>query len=47
MAQAAISILRDQHKELTGGIYTPATLGQSYVDRLEKVGFKTETKIYE
>ncbi|RFU23700.1 hypothetical protein B7463_g12639, partial [Scytalidium lignicola] len=47
MSTAAISILRDEHKELTGGVYTPATLGESFIDRLVEGGFKIETKIYE
>lgn len=46
LAQGAMSILRDQH-ELTGGIYTPATLGQKFIDRLQTVGFKYETKFFD
>ncbi|RYC60489.1 hypothetical protein CHU98_g5709 [Xylaria longipes] len=32
---------------LSGGIYTPACLGQGYIDRLDEAGFKIETKIIE
>jgi short subunit dehydrogenase-like uncharacterized protein len=46
VASAAISLLRDDHK-LEGGVYTPACLGQKFVDRLEEGGFKFERKIYE
>ncbi|RDL34459.1 Uncharacterized protein BP5553_07587 [Venustampulla echinocandica] len=46
ISSAAISILRDEHK-LTGGIYTPACLGQKFVDRLETAGFKFEKTISE
>lgn len=46
VAMAAISILRDDHKELSGGgFYTPAMLGQAYVDRLDKAGFKWEIDV--
>lgn len=45
MSQAAITILRDDYKELTGGIYTPATLGQKFIDRLDGAGFKFQTKM--
>ncbi len=30
---------------LEGGIYTPACLGQPYIDRLDAAGFKFESKI--
>ena len=46
LAQAAISILVDDHK-LPGGIYTPACLGQKFIDRLDDAGFKFETKFFE
>lgn len=45
-ALAAISILQDEHK-LSGGIYTPACLGQKFIDRLDGAGFKLETKFFE
>ncbi|KAH8801485.1 Saccharopine dehydrogenase-domain-containing protein [Xylogone sp. PMI_703] len=47
MSTAAISLLRDEHKDLTGGVYTPATLGEKFIDRLGELGFKIETKVYE
>lgn len=46
LGEAAISILRDEHK-LTGGIYTPACLGQKFIDRVDAGGFKFERKIFE
>jgi short subunit dehydrogenase-like uncharacterized protein len=46
LAEAAISILRDEHK-LTGGIYTPASLGQKFIDRLQSAGFKFEKTFYD
>ena len=46
LAESAISILKDKHK-LSGGIYTPACLGQSFIDRLDADGFKFEKKIFE
>ena len=45
-SQAAISILRDGHN-LSGGIYTPACLGQKFIDRLDGAGFKLEKKFFE
>ena len=49
MAEAAISIVRDGNKmaahELGGGILTPATLGQAYVDRLRKAGVMLEARM--
>jgi short subunit dehydrogenase-like uncharacterized protein len=41
-----MTILRDNHK-LCGGVYTPASLGQKFVDRLEEGGMKFEKKFYE
>lgn len=41
-----MSILRDEH-ELPGGIYTPACLGQKYIDRLEPAGFIIQKKFLE
>lgn len=46
LAQAAISILRDEH-ELSGGVYTPACLGQKFIDRLDGAGFKFERKFFD
>ncbi|KAI9850666.1 MAG: hypothetical protein M1824_003190 [Vezdaea acicularis] len=47
--EAAMAILRDDTyaKKLGGGILTPATLGQPFVERLEKAGVKFETKLVE
>lgn len=39
-------LLEDDHG-LSGGIYTPACLGQGFIDRLDESGFKMETKIIE
>jgi len=47
LAQAAISILRDEHETLHGGVYTPACLGEKFVDRLGTAGLKVEQKFYE
>lgn len=46
LAEAAISILRDDHA-LPGGIYTPASLGQKFIDRLQSAGIKFEKKFYD
>ncbi|KAK1769368.1 Saccharopine dehydrogenase-domain-containing protein [Phialemonium atrogriseum] len=43
-AQAASTILEDDI-ELEGGIYTPACLGQGFIDRLNDAGFRFETKM--
>lgn len=47
LAEAAMVILRDDDipKKLGGGILTPATLGQPFVDRLLGAGCTFETKI--
>ncbi len=44
MVQGALTILEDDIK-LDGGVYTPACLGQSFIDRLDRAGFhfKTDT----
>lgn len=50
VSEAAMVILNDEdkvRKVSRGGIVTPATLGQSYVDRLEKSGVKIETSIWD
>ncbi|KAK7911268.1 saccharopine dehydrogenase [Apiospora marii] len=44
LAQAAYSIINDDH-QLEGGVYTPACLGQQFIDRLDGEGFKIETKL--
>ncbi|KAM3073854.1 hypothetical protein ACMFMG_008477 [Clarireedia jacksonii] len=46
LAQGAMTILRDNH-ELSGGVYTPASLGQKFVDRLQEGGMRFEKKFYE
>jgi len=46
LAEAAISILRDEHK-LAGGVYTPSSLGQPFIDRLSGAGMKIQKKIFE
>ncbi|CAG7968837.1 unnamed protein product [Penicillium salamii] len=50
MAEAAMVILNEEEKIKKisrGGIVTPATLGQDFVDRLEKVGCNVETKVFQ
>lgn len=50
MAEAAMTILENEDKVKKvsrGGVVTPATLGQEYVDRLDKVGCTIETEIFE
>lgn len=46
LAEAAISIIKDDQK-LAGGVYTPASLGQPFIDRLQSVGLKIEKKFFE
>ncbi|KAG4027194.1 hypothetical protein MFRU_032g00600 [Monilinia fructicola] len=47
IAQGAISLLRDEHN-LSGGIYTPSSLGENYINRLQQSGnIKFEKKVYE
>ncbi|KHN99475.1 Saccharopine dehydrogenase / Homospermidine synthase [Metarhizium album ARSEF 1941] len=43
LAEAARTILEDD-VELGGGIFTPACLGQKYIDRASDAGFKIEVK---
>jgi hypothetical protein len=47
LAEGAITILRDDTvaKKLGGGILTPATLGQSFIDRVNKAGLTFEAKL--
>ncbi|KAJ5098040.1 hypothetical protein N7532_005041 [Penicillium argentinense] len=50
VAEAAMVILKDEEKikkVSRGGIVTTAALGQEYVDRLDKVGCRIETKVFE
>ncbi|KAI0127572.1 Saccharopine dehydrogenase-domain-containing protein [Xylariales sp. AK1849] len=44
LAQAACTLLQDE-VDLKGGVYTPACLGQGYIDRLNDHGFKVEKRI--
>lgn len=44
LCQGALTLLQDD-LELKGGVYTPACLGHGYIDRLNELGFKFETKI--
>ncbi|KAJ8129075.1 hypothetical protein O1611_g4554 [Lasiodiplodia mahajangana] len=46
LSQGARALLED-NLALEGGIYTPACLGQGYIDRLDEYGFKVETKMVE
>lgn len=46
LAEAANSVLKDDHK-LAGGVYTAASLGQKFIDRLIGAGMKVETKVFE
>ncbi|KAB5570557.1 Saccharopine dehydrogenase-domain-containing protein [Coniochaeta sp. 2T2.1] len=45
LAQAAATILEEDLQLEGGGIYTPACLGQGFIDRLDGAGFHFETKI--
>ena len=47
LAEAALIIARDEAyaHELAGGILTPATLGEKYLERMEIVGLQTEFKL--
>lgn len=49
LTEAAITLLKDDvvAKKLGGGILTPATLGQPYIDRIDKAGFRFETRMLE
>lgn len=49
LTQAAITLLKDDvvAKKFGGGILTPATLGQPYIDRIDRAGFKFEVRMLE
>lgn len=50
LAEAAMVILKEEEKVRKvsrGGIVTTATLGQDFVDRLDKVGCSIETKVFQ
>ncbi|KAF4506902.1 hypothetical protein G6O67_006938 [Ophiocordyceps sinensis] len=44
LAEAALTILEDD-VGLPGGVYTPACLGQGYVDRVKDAGLKIDVKL--
>lgn len=44
LAQAALTVLEDDVDLGGGGVFTPACLGQGFVDRLDGVGFKIQTE---
>jgi short subunit dehydrogenase-like uncharacterized protein len=46
LAQAALTILEDD-LGLDGGVYTPACLGQGFVDRADAAGFNIVVKTLE
>lgn len=45
LASAAETILQEEDLELEGGVLTAACLGQPFIDRLARAGFKMEKKI--
>jgi short subunit dehydrogenase-like uncharacterized protein len=45
LSQMALTMLRDEDVKLAGGVYTPACLGQGFVDRLKANGVELETEI--
>jgi short subunit dehydrogenase-like uncharacterized protein len=48
LAEAAAAMLEEEDSSrLTGGIYTPACLGQRYINRLRGVGVEISTEILE
>jgi short subunit dehydrogenase-like uncharacterized protein len=50
LAEAAMTILQDEEKVKKvsrGGIVTSATLGQDFVDRIENVGCRIDTKTFQ
>lgn len=48
LTEAAATMLEeDESVRLTGGIYTPACLGERYVNRLRNVGVEISTEIQE
>jgi short subunit dehydrogenase-like uncharacterized protein len=46
LAEGALTLLEDD-LDLGGGSFTPACLGQSYLERLNGAGFKVEVKTLE
>lgn len=48
LVEAAAAMLEeDDSPRLTGGIYTPACIGERYVNRLRGVGVEISTEIQE
>ena len=50
MVEAVATLLEEESVDEQlggGGIFTPACLGQPFIDRLDKAGFHLETKIME
>jgi short subunit dehydrogenase-like uncharacterized protein len=49
LTEAAITILKDDvvATKSGGGILTPATLGQAFINRLDNAGLKFEAKMLE
>ena len=47
LAESALILSREKTHahELGGGILTPATLGQKYLDQLQKAGFEVEMEM--
>jgi short subunit dehydrogenase-like uncharacterized protein len=48
LVEAAIVVLKDEEKllkKLGGGVHTPATLGNAFVERLQKAGCEIEVKM--
>jgi short subunit dehydrogenase-like uncharacterized protein len=43
LAEAAATLLQED-VDLPGGVYTPACLGQPFIDGLERAGFHFETR---
>jgi short subunit dehydrogenase-like uncharacterized protein len=46
LAEAAATLLQED-VDLPGGVYTPACLGQPFIDRLDRAGFHIEVKSLE
>jgi short subunit dehydrogenase-like uncharacterized protein len=49
LTEAAITLLKDDvvAKKFGGGVLTPATLGQPYIDRVNGAGFRFEVRMLE
>lgn len=49
LSQAALTLLKDDTVAIKsgGGVLTPATLGQPFIDRLNAAGYRFETKMLE